>query len=387
MHEEVPLVVDDTDYLNLFWSGKDSLHLSRSWLDHESPQEPNVIEMPDPLDIDTRKVFMKKGMKKNSSHVLRDNHSKNIATLPTSRPDLHSQKLLPIVHPKRSHKLLTEEEIQHRVDLLSRPITNKTEAIVPPPQQCVDGPQLSFSCVDYLQQQLTNNCEFESIPLDVTSLQLHLDALTGNGEEWESGSRHAFQEIFSCRKDMYIGVDSVSTHQRVKIIQDSMFSKRDKKSMSSDILKYNGFMHRYCIGFMCLAFDLRMQLIGTYDLQYGNFISGVTFCPPNIDSHLFLSKSATSLLRINLESLPRNAFAIVPILYDQAGHLLPDLMLSISLLVQRNSVWSKLSDRMSNFVGIRTSRDEKSLNSNSFVNINGFKEVISIYRMYYHELK
>ena len=70
-------------------------------------------------------------------------------------------------------------------------------------------------------------------------------------------------------------------------------------------------------------------------------------------------RRTANLLQIDLSSLPRNVFAVVPVLFDQAGHTLPDLGLSCSLSASDGAEgpWSPLSKRMNKFMGIRKSVD------------------------------
>jgi hypothetical protein len=246
--------------------------------------------------------------------------------------------------------------MQQRMEQLSRPHVDMTEEVVPPPPLGTEGPQLSFSCVDKLMEASDpGSFEFERLPESVRSLRLEVAALTGGGEEY---TRSAVQDLFTSRKDYFSSVDGVSSAERDEMTRSALFTRFDYRKTSRHIMEYNGFMHRYCIGFICLVFDLRMQLIGTYDLQYGKFLPGITVCPasarprPSVDK----AKKAASLLQIDLSSLPRNVFAVVPVLFDQAGHTLPDFGLHCGLFSggRGDDEWEPVSPLMGAFVGVRT---------------------------------
>lgn len=347
-----PLLVDDTDYLKLFWSGKDTLHLSQS-LNQASAAVASGTDVCSAIggdsntDIDT-KLTEGRLVKK-----------QKLKFYPQKKPPPPPVRVLPPLLNRRDKlpRKLTESEIKEKMDLLSRPMVDKTEEDVCAPPLCSEGPQLSSSCVDELHEHSVPGCfEFEGIPGAVSTLMLQVEALTGEGEDIEMTSRLAVPDVSFTRKDSFYADNNTTFAESIEMVHSALLSKLDYRKIPKHVMEYNGFMHRYCLSFMCVVFDLRMQVIGTYDLFYGVFIPGISICPPKIrNQSIETCNKRASLLQIDLELLPRNVFAVLPILYDQTGHTLPDIALACSLSGCDNLCrdWSPVSERMRTFIGIR----------------------------------
>ena len=78
------------------------------------------------------------------------------------------------------------------------------------------------------------------------------------------------------------------------------------------------FCHKYFVSFICLVFDLKMQLLGTYDHKLGKYFPGVAVCPPHVqkqkrrrDNHRY-----ANLLEVDFNKLPVDTFAVVPVVCD-----------------------------------------------------------------------
>lgn len=269
-------------------------------------------------------------------------------------------KLLPgYSSPKQ--RILTEEEIQQRVESLSRPMKDRSEIETLPPKLCTDCPELSFSCVKEIQETSTPGIyEFQSIPTSVSKLKIDICAITID-DDWETGGRQAFQDLISTRKDIFIKEDHLSISERDRRLFSPLFAKLDYKKTSQQVMEYVNFMNRYCVGFMCLVLDMRLQLLGTLDMHVGNFIPGIHICPPSSlrYDHSMLRKHA-SLLEIDFSLLPESTFAIIPVIYDQAGQTLPQLGLKLNLMSSDSSSneWSALSSDMKDFIVYRDIRDK-----------------------------
>jgi hypothetical protein len=94
------------------------------------------------------------------------------------------------------------------------------------------------------------------------------------------------------------------------------------------------------VDFICLVIDMHMQIIGTYDVSLGKYITGLDIGPA------FLSKKDNStagssssgytfrqivkqnssklethanLFELDLENLPENVFAVIPIILDDSN--------------------------------------------------------------------
>lgn len=299
---------------------------------------------------------------------------------PRAPPPVPSPRVLPALRPRNEKppRLLTEEEILERMEILSRPTTDKTEEDMLPPPLCTEGPQLSFSGVDELHERsVEGSCEFEAIPAHVRSVILNVTSITSGSEEWEVTNRQAFPDAFFSRKDLFYTVDGTNSVERTSAARSALFSKVDYRKVPRHFMDYNGFMHRYCLGFVCLVFDMRLQVIGTYDMQLGAVLPGITICPLRKVTEK-VRKSA-SLLRIDFSALPRNVFAIAPVLFDQAGHPLPALGLSLGLSACGPDVdnWTALSERMKAFIGVRISGDTMDNKLNELIGSSAVKTVCS----------
>ena len=78
------------------------------------------------------------------------------------------------------------------------------------------------------------------------------------------------------------------------------------------------FCNKYFMSFICLVFDLKMQLLGSYDHKLGKYFPGVVVCPPHAqkqkrrrDTHRY-----SNILEIDFNKLPVDTFAVVPVVCD-----------------------------------------------------------------------
>ena len=101
---------------------------------------------------------------------------------------------------------------------------------------------------------------------------------------------------------------------------DFLYINRMKllRKVRPHLAQMDTFCRRYFIGFLCLVFDLKMQLLGTYDHKLGKYFPGVVVCPPHNqrqkrrrDNHRY-----SNILEIDFNKLPVDTFAVVPVVCD-----------------------------------------------------------------------
>jgi hypothetical protein len=338
-----PLNVDNTDYLSLFWSGKDSLSVS------------NVIKQ---FDNQIHENISSPEFEKNKNHKsMKLKIHVNPKKPPPILPEITNKVLKPLPVIKMP-KVLTQEEIDVRMTELSKPFVDKSENICELPKLCTDVINISSSCVDEIQERPKPGCfEFDPVPLDMTKLLLNIRATSDGLEEWENNPKQAFHDLLFRKNDHLNNVDVIDKNEINKMTNKLLYSKIDYKRTPKHVMEFHGFMHRYCLNFVCLVYDIHMRLIGSYDLQSINIIPGIIICPPNIEIHTAeVFRTSASLLAVDISLLPNHVFAVVPILYDEAGQCLPPL--TISFRLNGNSAhkkdWRPVSERFESFLACRT---------------------------------
>ena len=109
------------------------------------------------------------------------------------------------------------------------------------------------------------------------------------------------------------------------------------------------FLHRYYFKFLLVAFDFHMQCLGAYDMSAPT-VDGISFEPKKLSkgidksalpahiSNAYDSKKRSqpnprqaSLMELDLNHLPSNVFALVPILIDDCNLVCIPLSLCLSL--------------------------------------------------------
>jgi hypothetical protein len=113
------------------------------------------------------------------------------------------------------------------------------------------------------------------------------------------------------------------THESIK---DLLFANRTKDLRKNfpHLFQFNSFIKETYTGFVCLVFDMKLQLLGTYDHKSKDFYPGLVICPLHLQATKKKKRSIdttlTNLFEVDLHSLPLETFAIVPVLYDDTPH-------------------------------------------------------------------
>jgi hypothetical protein len=111
--------------------------------------------------------------------------------------------------------------------------------------------------------------------------------------------------------------------------------KNSSEPPRNALAEMRSFITSFKLDFICLVIDMHMQIIGTYDVSLGKYITGLDIGPA------FLSKKDTgsssssgsnfkkqgssklethaNLFELDLENLPENVFAVVPIILDDSN--------------------------------------------------------------------
>jgi hypothetical protein len=188
--------------------------------------------------------------------------------------------------------------------------------------------RMDFFGLHFSRLELMNTAEEPTIP---SSIQQQRN-WTSSGDEGEPSRRLSTAPM---KKKLLFSQDNIS---------DLLFTNRTKdlRRDSPHLYQFNSFIKETYTGFVCLVFDMKMQLLGTYEHQTKEFYPGLTICPPHLPQTLkkkkqrgVSSSTMANLFEIDLNALPMETFAIVPVLSDDCplGAKFPEMNFQFDLSV------------------------------------------------------
>ena len=370
------LPVDHPDYLRTFWSNNDRLDLELLSVPGTSPQKSADLSRSVPTREKSKMGTKKKDIRRQHENanvkLLQSTAVKDvIRTLPPGvTPKALAQgirRLAPQLSPvhrkdrEEAAHAVSAAEKSARIEALSQPFTDKSKTDFLPPKLSTDSPELSFQCVEELQQRgVVGQFEYEAVSDNINKIRLDISAV--QTEEWEYGERHAFQDLLFANKRCVFRPKREFDIEGENNGLQQLWSRLDYKKSKLETLEYASFMRNFCAGFFFLVFDMKLQVIGTYDLFSGFTMSGIQLCPHDLNRRKERSKTRANLAELHLSELPAHVFALVPVLYDEAEEILPPVAFVMTLSVGWPSgEWSSVSDRLSQFVAVRGAQPQQPL--------------------------
>jgi hypothetical protein len=243
-----------------------------------------------------------------------------------------------------------------------------------PPKLSTDCPMLPFDGIMKLAElNLIGDSPLIELHPEEQKLRLKLKYFASLSD-WEFSNRLDFFGLHFFRSEYFIpspsssaasltGAAAGTVPSKKKLllsqetIKDLLFANRTKdlRKHFPHLFQFNSFIKATYTGFVCLVFDMKLQLLGTYDHKSKAFFPGLTICPPAPQAPPFasavaatataarkqrkkrssLDTSVANLFEIDLNSLPLETFAIIPVLYDDTpqGAQFPEMNFQFDLSV------------------------------------------------------
>jgi hypothetical protein len=252
--------------------------------------------------------------------------------------------------------------------------TPSLEHAPPPPKLCTDCPNIPTAGIELLNEmdQTGNNFLIPLEPFE-EKLRMRIKA-TDCPADWEYSNRMDFFGLHFSRSEFmefpraaqrqtgsHLELDDHEAGAKRKLLindedaYEFLYVNRSKflKKTKPHVAQLNSFVHKYFLGFTFLVFDMKMQLIGTYDHKLGKNCPGISVCPPHLhkrkrrpDDHRF-----ANLFEIEFSKLPEEVFAIVPVIYDDSPlpAEFPELQLQCDLSLSEITLPKKASGRRDSY--------------------------------------
>lgn len=246
------------------------------------------------------------------------------ASTPSSRR-LVSQKSLPKIPPKPTPKKATTPTAP----------TPPTPKIIP--KLATDIPKLPLEYVSKLQL-MDFNKQYPVLSLDhIKKLRLTVKSSDISGDDWEVSNRGDFLGLYAARNEFLMRAPDTNPKKNVSsrltksirrvldplMAQSQLFDNNIKqlRKNTPHIAQLQQFLRCNYLGFVVLVFNKNMQLLGSYDYRLCQSIPGIEVCFQSERKFKrldFRDKTSANLFSVEFESLPSEAFAIVPVLYDSS---------------------------------------------------------------------
>ena len=243
-----------------------------------------------------------------------------------------------------------------------------------PPKLCTDYPNIPIDGIHRLNEvNLTGDNYL--IPLEPCEEKLRLRIkATDCSSDWEYSNRMDFFGLHFSRSEFMefpraaqrekgssLEFDDGEIGGKRKLLinhedaYEFLYVNRSKflKKTKPHVAQLNAFVHKYFLGFTFLVFDMKMQLLGTFDHKLGKHCPGITVCPPHLnkrkrrsDDHRF-----ANLFEVDFAKLPPDVFAIVPVIYDDSPMQakFPELHLQFDLSLSEIAVTTSKGGRRDSY--------------------------------------
>lgn len=229
------------------------------------------------------------------------------------------------------------------------------EKLVKPPKLGTECIQLPNGHLEKLHVKNTGGeNHFMYIGGRYEKLRMRIKA-TDNHEDWDISNKHNFSGLFYDRNEYMVSSASQSLENRHLLITeenalDKLFVNKIKLTKKSrpQLAQLETFSKKYFIGFICVVYDVHLRVLGTYDYKKEEFLPGVTICPSHLEKRKRRANDNqyANLLEIDFMKLPKNAFAVIPVLYDSSPQhaIFPEVHLqcNMSVITERNNNDTKI---------------------------------------------
>jgi hypothetical protein len=356
--------------------------ISKSNIDYMITKDDN-LNQPDSEEIDSfdeaDRKFMKRQLTQPINLKKSDKLQRKSSPSPVAYAAISSASRVTGLNEWRATGHASER--QERIEKLSIPIADKFIPLPQPPKLSTDCPNLSVIGIENLQasdtfidhnfvgdkKKVSTVDEEEEgkresmddlvyLPPSAKSIRMTITADIDS--QWRQSHKRDIQSYG--RSDLYL---SGSIRDSKPLIQPAALKRHIFQQTDGDITgtgigsllsikkgsrknsaepqrnalaEMRSFITTFKLDFICLVIDLHMQIIGTYDVSLGKYITGLDIGPA------FLSKKDTSnsssssgssfkkqgssklethanLFELDLENLPENVFAVVPIILDDSN--------------------------------------------------------------------
>jgi hypothetical protein len=145
--------------------------------------------------------------------------------------------------------------------------------------------------------------------------------------QWLSSAKHDDRDVafnrahYLSKKSLFHRVNLKGT---VCKLQGRLFSEMAQNSKCRPAeLQAQRFLHKFKLNFVCLVLDIRMQVVKMLDpsVQAYNSVPGLNIFPDFLNPNIHIDRDdpdciRSNLLEITMSQLPRDTFAVVPVLLD-----------------------------------------------------------------------
>lgn len=282
--------------------------------------------------------------------------SKSLVPPDPARESLHARGMMHTASLPSDPPPSAEERAE-RLEALATPSSNKAPQLRPGPLYGTDRLSLSLDGVEALRKRSTSSyLRYCDVPAK-SKLRITSRVVIGDNEEPSSvdlmraSVPHLTVMAHECmlstaprllpggrREPRLAAADKARRDEaEAAAVEAALFggnnkSDKDQRIVPDYVMRYKGFMHRFSFGFICIVFDFHMGVLATLDLESPKTIPGLTICPPNL-LRGGESKRFVNLIEIDTAILPKNVFAILPIVFDDADRLDSDLTLVMELQI------------------------------------------------------